>query len=232
MPRPSPAVDKAEGGGRRKSSPPRSTLRPRPRWRGSCADLGIPFVHISTDYVFTTAPARPRVRPIAPTAPPWGPMVAPSWPVKQGSSRQAVPMPSCARSWVVSAHGANFVKTMLRVGPARGHLRVVDDQIGGPTPAADIAAACLEDRGPSGRAPGGRRASTISPARPTRPGRVRRSHPSRWRNSPSWWSISRQPEYPLPAPRPLNSRLDCSRTEAVFRHQAPRLARGTGRDPQ
>jgi dTDP-4-dehydrorhamnose reductase len=47
------------------------------------------------------------------------------------------------RSWLVSRHGAHFLKTMLRLSETRYALSVVDDQIGGPTPADGIAAACL-----------------------------------------------------------------------------------------
>jgi dTDP-4-dehydrorhamnose reductase len=118
-------------------------------------------------------------------------------------------------SWVVSAHGGNFVKTMLRVGPARGQLRVVDDQIGGPTPAADIAAACLKIAAHLAERPGDAGIYHFAGAPDT-----------------SWAGFAEAifemakldvavehiptTEYPLPAPRPLNSRLDCSATEAVF----------------
>ena len=120
-------------------------------------------------------------------------------------------------SWVVSAHGNNFVKTMLRLGRERERLTIVADQIGAPTPARDIAAACLamarqlmaEDAGKSGtyhfarRARdqlGGFRARDLCP-RPISPVAVE--------DIPTT-------AYPTPAARPLNSRLDCAVTRALF----------------
>ena len=47
-------------------------------------------------------------------------------------------------SWVVSAHGNNFIKTMLQLSDQRRVLAVVGDQVGGITPAHDIARACFE----------------------------------------------------------------------------------------
>jgi dTDP-4-dehydrorhamnose reductase len=104
----------------------------------TCAELGIPFVHISTDYVFDGSGDMARTTD-APTAP-LGAYGRSKLAGEVGVTGAGGAFAILRTSWVVSAHGSNFVKTMLRVGPARGQLRVVDDQIGGPTPAADIAA--------------------------------------------------------------------------------------------
>jgi dTDP-4-dehydrorhamnose reductase len=179
----------------------------------ACAELRIPFVQISTDYVFDGSGSAPWA-PGAPTAP-LGAYGRSKLAGEEGVRAAGGVHAILRTSWVVSAHGSNFVKTMLRVGPERGRLRVVYDQVGGPTPAGDIAAACLTIAERLARDPGASGTYHFSGAPDT-----------------SWAGFARvifdtagldvavedipSAEYPTPARRPLNSRLDCSATEAVF----------------
>lgn len=107
----------------------------------ACAELGIPFVHISTDYVFDGKGETP-FRPDQATAPLSA--YGRSKDLGEKGVRAADGVHAILRtSWVFSSHGNNFVKTMLRLGASRDGLTVVADQIGGPTPARAIAEACL-----------------------------------------------------------------------------------------
>jgi len=104
------------------------------RW---CQAQGVPFVHYSTDYVFDGEGSAPY-REDEPTAP---------LGVYGTSKRDGEDAVRAAggrhlifrTAWVYAEHGANFLRTMLRLAAERDHLRVVADQIGTPTPAALIA---------------------------------------------------------------------------------------------
>ncbi|HIE0126371.1 TPA: dTDP-4-dehydrorhamnose reductase [Stenotrophomonas maltophilia] len=115
------------------------------RW---CAAHGVPFVHYSTDYVFDGQGSAPY-REDEPTAP---------LGVYGTSKRDGEDAVRAAggrhlifrTAWVYASHGANFLRTMLRVGAERDALRVVADQIGTPTPAAliaDVTAQALQHPG-------------------------------------------------------------------------------------
>ena len=118
-------------------------------------------------------------------------------------------------SWVVSSHGNNFVKTMLRLGAELDCLTIVADQIGGPTCAAAIADACFsvarqlgEDPAKSGiyNFSGGPDVSWANFAREI------------FAQSATTCKVVDIPtsQYPTLATRPLNSRMDNSTIEAVF----------------
>jgi dTDP-4-dehydrorhamnose reductase len=107
----------------------------------ACAARGLPLVHISTDYVFDGAGDQPFT-----TDHHTGPLGAYGRTklVGEEAVRGAGGTHAIFRtSWVVSAHGDNFIKTMLRLGMQRDQLNIVADQIGGPTCAAAIADICL-----------------------------------------------------------------------------------------
>jgi dTDP-4-dehydrorhamnose reductase len=177
-----------------------------------CAALDLPFLHISTDYVFDgggDAPFHPD-HPTAPLGAYGRSKLAGEQGVLAAGGRSII----LRTSWVVSAHGANFVKTMLRLGRERDSLNVVADQIGGPTSAAAIAdalytaATAMAQGAPGGvhHFAGGPDTSWAGFARQimTRTGLACQIH-----DIPS-------SAYPTPAKRPLNSRLDCSGITAAF----------------
>jgi dTDP-4-dehydrorhamnose reductase len=184
----------------------------------ACAELGIPLIHISTDYVFAGTGDAPW-HPNDPTAPQnaYGrSKLAGEVGIHNSGAVHAI----LRTSWVVSAHGANFVKTMLRLSDTRDVLTVVADQIGGPTPARDIAVACLH------------MADQLI-ADPSKSGTYHFSGVP----DVSWADFARAifeqagkavtvtpiptTDYPTPAKRPLNSRMDCGATKQAFGIQRP-----------
>lgn len=179
----------------------------------ACAAKGIPLVHISTDYVFDGSGSAPFTTDVA-----TGPLGAYGRTKLAGEDavRASGAVHGILRtSWVFSAHGGNFVKTMLRLGADRDALTIVADQIGGPTSAASIASACV------------RMADALQKD-------AALSGTYHFSGGPdvSWANFARaifdeaglsvevtdipSADYPTPAARPLNSRLDCSATTQAF----------------
>jgi dTDP-4-dehydrorhamnose reductase len=101
------------------------------------AQAGIPLIQLSTDYVFDGGKATPYLEndPVGPVSVYGASKEAGEQAVRTGHPRHVI----LRTAWVVSPHGANFIKTMLRLAETRPRLTVVDDQHGCPTSAADIA---------------------------------------------------------------------------------------------
>jgi len=179
----------------------------------ACAEKGVPFVHLSTDYVFDGSGTRPW-QPDDATGP-LGVYGATKLAGEVGVRAAGGPHVILRTSWVFSAHGQNFVKTMLRLGRERDALTVVADQMGGPTSARSIADATLK-------------IATKLSQDPDQSGTIHFS------GAPdvSWADFAREvfikvgigctvtdiptSAYTTPARRPKNSRLDCTKTKIMF----------------
>ncbi len=185
---------------------------------GACTASGAALAHFSTDYVFDGrggAPYRPSDAP--------APLNVYGQTKLEGERAilDACPRALVIRtSWVVSAHGKNFVKTMLRLAGEEVPIRVVDDQVGRPTAAADLARFVLSQAGRLFQAKAGDLAFGV--------------HHFANAGEISWCGLAqglfeialgeRAPmveaittaERPAPAARPACGTLDTSETEAVF----------------
>jgi dTDP-4-dehydrorhamnose reductase len=107
-----------------------------------CAAAGVPFIHVSTDYVFDGAKGAPYTEEDATN--PTGVYGA----TKRDGERAILATGAKAiilrTAWVYAAHGKNFARTMLNAARKTSTLRVVADQRGTPTAAPDLAAAILD----------------------------------------------------------------------------------------
>ena len=212
------AVDKAESDAERAFAVNRDGAR---HLAEAAEAAGAAMLHISTDYVFDGAGGAPYDE-AAPTAPQniYGASKLAGEQAVLAACRRAVVMRT---SWVFGAHGQNFVKTMLRLGRERDSLGIVADQYGAPTAAADIAAALI----------------TIV-RRHTPEQLAERAGIYHYCGSPyaSWFEFAETifaeaavqgvlakipavkliatADYPTPAKRPADSRLDCGKIRAVF----------------
>ena len=185
----------------------------------AAARLGVPLLHLSTDYVFDGALDRPY-REDDPT----GPTGA------YGRSKLAGEKAVAARcehsvilrtAWVYSPFGANFVRTMLRLNQTRDEVGVVADQRGNPTSALDIAdtlisvaARVKDDSSPALRGifhmTGSGEGTWADFAQA-----VFREAEARGRRATSVKRIATA-DYPTPAHRPANSRLDNEKLARVY----------------
>lgn len=179
----------------------------------AAAARNLPFLHISTDYVFDGAGTAPW-QPTDATGP-IGAYGRSKLTGEQGVTAAGGPHAILRTSWVYSAHGNNFVKTMLRLGAERDALSIVSDQIGGPTAAHDIAAALMK-------------MATQFHTQKSQSGIYHFSGAP----DASWQEFAQEifdqsglqvavagiatKDYPTPAQRPLNSRMDCSSLNEFF----------------
>lgn len=196
----------------------------------ACAEADIPVVHISTDYVYSGDKPSPYVETDE-----VNPISAYGRSKLAGERRLAALQPKhiiLRSAWIFSPFGTNFVKTMLRIGRERESLRIVEDQIGSPTYAPHLAEAIIRIC---------EKLSDVSV-----PAEIWGVYHAVGQGETSWCGLARAvferaeqlgqsapdvagiptADYPTPAKRPANSRLDCTKLKEVFGISLPRWQDG------
>ena len=199
----------------------------------AAAERGLPIIHLSTDYVFDGTKPTPYLETDA-----TGPQSAYGRTKLAGEIAVAAANPRhviLRTAWVYAHGGKNFVRTMLRLAADRPELRVVSDQLGCPTYATDLARAILA-------------LSVQLPARPAGDEGYGVFHAS-GSGDTSWAGFASAifelsaaqggpaarvvpiatADYPTPARRPANSRLDCNKLHKVFGVRQPHWFDGLAR---
>ena len=186
------------------------------------------LVHYSTDYVFDGRKAAPYTETDTPNP-------QSVYGRSKLAGEQAIAASGCRHlilrtSWVFAARGGNFAKTMLKLAAERDSLRVIADQFGAPTSAeliADVTALALHR-------------VLFGSADPARSDKLSGLYHLTASGSTSWYGYAQcviaqaaarglplrsraeqvqaigTQDYPLPAPRPANSRLDCAKLQSTF----------------
>ena len=185
----------------------------------ACAEKKIPLIHISTDYVFDGCKDGPycEIDPVSPMGI-YGKSKAEGEEKVRHNLKEHIIIRT---SWLYGVHGNNFVKTMLKLGREKEEIRVVADQSGCPTFAADLAGAILDIAS-----------------------RINNGQRNSWGTyhycgggSTTWFGFAskifeiakgyeqfkikkvtpiKTSEYPTPAKRPFNSAMDCSSLDREF----------------
>lgn len=185
-----------------------------------CAKSGVPLIHISTDYVFDGTKGQPYVESDA-TAP-----LGVYGASKLAGEQAVLASGACAivlrTAWLISATGRNFVRTMLAARQKTDQLRVVADQLGSPTSANDLAAVVIailgriesvgwqESFGGVFHAAGSGEATWHDLAT------AAFEAASRYGIAPPTITPIQTAQWPTPAQRPADSRLDCEHLAEVF----------------
>jgi dTDP-4-dehydrorhamnose reductase len=191
-----------------------------------CAAAGIPLIHVSTDYVYSGDKPTFYVETdaVAPLGVYGASKLAGEMAIVASGARAII----LRTAWVYAATGHNFVRTMLNLGRTRDVLRVVADQHGCPTAAADSATAILsitaqleangwnDDFAGIFHAAGSGETTWHGFAQSVFEEAARHGA-----KVPASVLPITTAEYPTPARRPVNSRLDCTRLEATFGIRLP-----------